>query len=109
MGYDYYVDCDLIIKLNDLTSYSIRISHKGSYIYYSYDSDSEDDNKRQYLFELERIRKSNEKNDKLLYDNGKWLITAKNKINYYCDLIEENDISFGKVKSIEKKYFVIER
>lgn len=109
MGYDYYTVCYLNINLNDQTNKMITFDRRGMYADYSWDSDSEDDQERQCKLYEEKLQKREQKNDKQLYENGKWLITAKNKISGYTDLINKANITFGQIASIEKCNYIERR
>ena len=109
MGCDYYNHCYLKIGLNDQTFKEFLLDESKIYANYSWDSDSEDDEKRQCAMFEARLLDMARRKDRKLYENGQWYITAKFKISEYQKLITNKNILFEHVTSIEKYNTLVPR
>ena len=101
MGADFYIRTLLVVVYSNGQKDYIEIESTKGYFAStcdSYDSDSEGAKSRAKL-EYEN-KKKNELNSysqsKLLYDNGKWLISSEDKITFYEQHILESQIEDEK-------------
>lgn len=86
MGAEYYNTIFLQYKTKD--GYEDRISIESSLEYYSFHFDSDIEND----FEIQKEKFLKDVSpEKLLYENGKWIITSSSKIDYYKKLIMNNN------------------
>lgn len=102
MGVDYYESMWLVIKGHDgkIKEY-ISLSSQGGYFDFSYDSDEEDGYSKA---KAEYFRKLREKASppKTVFQDGKWKITSKSKIEVYLSKLKEKGLKIEEVSKIVK-------
>ena len=104
MGADFFNT--IFLKYETKDGYEDTIIIESSLGYYSFDFDSDIEND----FEIQKEKFLKDVSpEKLLYENGKWLITSSSKIEYYKKLIMNNhhinnfDDEILSVKKIHRK------
>lgn len=111
MGCDYYVVTQLdVYTVKDGDDYeSIELSREPHYYAWdSYDSDSEGERQAYYRRRHEEMNRYDK--EKLIYENGEFIITNEDKHAWYKKLVEDRlNIEFAKVSKIVKNSYCQQR
>jgi hypothetical protein len=109
MGCDYYIITYLVVRYTggDEVEEYIQYDRLGMYYSFLYDRDIDDydDLAKQELMDTLKIY---QRQDKILYERGEWLI-RDSAVQSYIDVLYSKGVSMDSVVSIEKKYECAER